>query len=308
MLKTLPFNALRTLESVVRLRGFGRASDELNISQSAVSQHIKQLEVWLGHPLLIRKNPKVIPTDNGMRLAEAAREGFGMVEAVCDSLRDNKATASKRILVGAPPGFAFVWLLPRLLDFSDRHPDIQISLSTDPKSLDPTTSDVDVIVAYSAGGFPLLHSEKLFGERMYPVCAPSLGDSIQTIDDLKKYVILQDGQSETEHLSNWEFWANEVGIKLPTPYQKQIYGQANMVIQAAISGSGIAMGRCPLVIDALKSGQLVRPFSETAESQFSYWFVCSHHNTTSKVVQVFRSWLHEQAQALDAAIAEMSQS
>ena len=88
MLKTLPFNALRTLESVVRLRGFGRAADELNISQSAVSQHIKQLEEWLGHQLIIRKNPTIIPTEDGIQLANAARDGFGMVETMCDTLRN----------------------------------------------------------------------------------------------------------------------------------------------------------------------------------------------------------------------------
>ncbi len=304
MLKTLPFNALRTLESVVRLRGFGRASDELNISQSAVSQHIKQLEEWLGHQLLIRKNPKVIPTENGTRLANAARDGFGMVETICDSLRDNKKTVNKGILVAAPPGFAFIWLLPRLLDFSNRHPDIQISLSTDPKSHDPSTSAADIIIAYSAGGFPNLHSEKLMGERMYPVCSPLLAEGIKKPGDLKNCVILQDGQSDSEHLTNWDFWANEVGIKLPTPYRKQVYGQANMVIQAAINGSGVAMGRCPLVIDALEAGQLVRPFSEMAVSQFSYWFVCAHSNTTSKSIQIFRSWLHKQAEPLNARLSQ----
>lgn len=300
MLKTLPFNALRTLESVVRLRGFGRAADELNISQSAVSQHIKQLEEWLGHQLLIRKNPKVIPTDDGTRLANAARNGFGMVEAVCDSLRDSKKSASKGLLVAAPPGFAFIWLLPRLLDFNDSHPGIQISLSTDPKSLDPTTSEADVIIAYSTGGFPSLHSEKLMSERMSPVCTPKLAEQIRSPQDLEHQTILQDGQSETEHLSNWEFWASELGIKLPITQRKQVYSQANMVIQAAINGSGVAMGRCPLVIDALENGQLVRPFTQEAQSQFSYWFVCAHNKAHSKFMQEFRNWLHDQAEPLNA--------
>ncbi|MEP2640028.1 LysR substrate-binding domain-containing protein [Roseobacter sp.] len=304
MLKTLPFNALRTLESVVRLRGFGRAADELNISQSAVSQHIKQLEEWLGHQLLIRKNPKVIPTEQGTRLANATREGFGMVETICDSLRDAKKTAKDGILVAAPPGFAFVWLLPRLLDFSDSHPDVQISLSTDPKSLDPSSSDADVIIAYSAGGFPNLHSEKIMGERMYPVCSPQLATSIEAPQDLNKHVILQDGQPASEHLSNWEFWAKEVDVKLPAPRRKQIYGQANMVIQAAINGSGVAMGRCPLVVDALDAGQLVCPFPQTAESQFSYWFVCTHGNANAKFIKTFRTWLHAQAKPINTQLAE----
>ncbi|MEP2531719.1 LysR substrate-binding domain-containing protein [Shimia sp.] len=286
MLKTLPFNAIRTLESVVRLRGFGRAADELNISQSAVSQHIKRLEEWLGHQLLIRQNPKVIPTENGTRLANAARSGFGMVETICDSLRDTKISANKGLLVAAPPGFAFVWLLPRLLDFNDRHPGIQISLSTDPKSLDPTLSEADVIIAYSTGGFPNLHSEKLMGERMYPVCSPRLAQDIKTPEDLANHTTLQDGQVATEHLSNWEFWATELGIKLPVPQGTQSFGQANMVIRAAINASDAAIGRCPSVMDAIEAEQLVRPFQQTAESQFSYWFVCAHSSAKSKFTQI----------------------
>lgn len=304
MLKTLPFNALRTLESVVRLRGFGRAADELNISQSAVSQHIKQLEEWLGHQLLIRKNPQVVPTENGIRLANAARDGFGMVESICDSLRDKKKSANKGILVAAPPGFAFIWLLPRLLNFTESNPDIQISLSTDPKSLNPTTSDADAIIAYSTGGFPNFHSEKLMGERMYPVCAPQLAKSINSIQDLTDHVILQDEQAAPEHLSNWDFWANELNVKLPAPLSKQVYGQANMVIQAAINGSGIAMGRCPLVVDAIEAGQLVRPFPQTVMSQFSYWFVCPHSSSNSKFIQTFRTWLHKQAEPLQAQLSQ----
>ncbi|PLS21310.1 LysR family transcriptional regulator [Amylibacter cionae] len=295
MLKTLPFNALRTLEAVVRLRGFGRAADELNISQSAVSQHIKQLEDWLGHQLMIRKNPKVLPTDAGVRLATAARNGFGMVETVCDSLRDSKAAANKGLLVAAPPGFAFIWLLPRLLDFNDSHPSIQISLSTDPKSLDPGSSTADVIIAYSTGGFPALHSEKLMGERMYPVCAPTLAEQIRTPRDLDRFTLLQDGPPAEGHLSNWDFWASELGMKVPVPDKKQVYSQANMVIQAAINGSGVAMGRCPLVRDALQAGQLVRPFPQDAESQFSYWFVCTHNKAQLKSTRQFRDWLHGKA-------------
>jgi LysR family glycine cleavage system transcriptional activator len=298
MLKTLPFNALRTLESVVRLRGFGRAAIELNISQSAVSQHIKQLEEWLGHQLVVRKNPQIIPTEDGLRLANASRDGFGMVESICDSLRDAKKTARNGLLIAAPPGFAFTWLLPRLLDFNERYPGIQISLSTDPKSLDPSVSTADAIIAYSPGGFPNLHSEKVLGEMMFPVCAPDLAKQINTLDDLSNHVILHDTQNAAEHMSNWDFWATEQDIKLPPMPKKQHYGQANMVIQAAINGTGVAMGRCPLVIDAIVKDELVAPFPQKIPSQFSYWFVCSHASIHQKSTQIFRTWLHEQATPL----------
>lgn len=294
MLKTLPFSALRTLESVVRLRGFGRAADELNVTQSAVSQHIKLLEDWLGHKLLVRQSSQSVPTADGERLASAVRDGFGTIEMVCDELRDTKITRRHGLLIAAPPGFAFLWLLPRLLGFDERNPEIPISLSTDPKSQDPSSSDADIVVSYSAGGFPNMHAEKLMPESMSPVCSPELAKQLNEMSDLANHVILKDTLETPEHRSNWEFWAKETNTTLPHFPHARKYGQANMVIQAAENGSGIALGRGPLVAAAIKRGTLVYPFPKFAQSQFSYWLVSRHETSKSKSIQAFRSWLHEE--------------
>jgi LysR family glycine cleavage system transcriptional activator len=291
MLKTLPYNALRTLEAVVRLQGFGRAADELNVTQSAVSQHIKQLEDWLGHQLLIRQSPHTHATEQGERLARAIRDGFGPISSICDELRDTRNARKHRVLVAAPPGFAFVWLLPRLLDFDNTYPDIPISLSTDPKSQHPATSEADVIISYATGGFPNMHAEALMAEMMAPVCAPELAAQLTAISDLANHVILEDMAETPEHEPNWSFWAKEVGVTLPPFPRHRKFGQANLVIQAAISGSGIAMGRGPLVEDAIAQGTLVHPFPDFARSQFSYWFVCQHAAMKSKPVQAFHGWI-----------------
>lgn len=295
MLKTLPFNALRTLEAVVRLRGFGRAAEELNVTQSSVSQHIKLLEDWLGHRLLIRQNPHTVPTENGERLASSVRDGFGGIELICDEMRDSPKLRRNGLLVASPPGFAFLWLLPRLLSFDDQNPNIPISLSTDPKSRDPATSEADVQIVYSAGGFPNMHAERVVTETMSPVCAPSIAKSLSAVDDLVNFVILKDDHESSAALSNWDFWAKEVNVSLPHFTRKRKFGQANLVVQAAMSGSGVAMGRSPLVEDAINAGSLVYPFAQVAESQMSYWFVCRHDALKQRSVQKFRDWIHAEA-------------
>ncbi|MFY9320763.1 LysR substrate-binding domain-containing protein [Lentibacter algarum] len=295
MLKTLPYNALRTLEAVVRLRGFGRAAEEMNLTQSAVSQHIKLLENWLGHRLLIRQNPHTVPTEHGARLATAVRDGFSSIELICDEMRESPKLRSSGVLVAAPPGFAFIWLLPRLIHFDEQNPDVPFSLSTDPKSQDPATSEADAIIAYSAGGFPQMHAEPIMSEFMAPVCAPELAEKLNTIEDLASFVILQDETKESDWRSNWDFWAKEVNVTLPHFPKTRKYGQANLVIQAAINGSGIAMGRSPLVVDAINEGKLVYAFPQIARSQFSYWFVCRHDAMKLRPVQAFRNWIHAEA-------------
>lgn len=295
MLKTLPYSALRTLEAVVRLQGFGRAAEELNVTQSAVSQHVKQLEAWLGHQLLVRQNRRTHPTPHGERLAHAIRDGFGRVEAICDELRDTKITKRSGLLVAAPPGFAYTWLLPRLLLFDGDHPDIPISLSTDPVSLDPASSEADIVISYTAGGFPNMHATQLMSEMMAPVCTAQIAASLTKVSDLSQHMILLDTLTSPTHRSNWDFWAQETGVSLPHFPRTRSFSQANMVIQAAESGAGIAMGRSPLIEDALRRGTLVHPFPQLAQSQFSYWFVCRHDALKSRTIQAFRTWITAQA-------------
>lgn len=155
----------------------------------------------------------------------------------------------------------------------------------------------DVIISYGTGNFPSLHAEKLMSEEMSPVCSPRLAQSLKTPADLANHVILRDTFEGQGPRSSWDFWAKEVGVKLPRFKQTRKYGQANMVIQAAINGQGVAMGRSPLVKDAIDAGTLVYPFDLSAPSQLSYWFVCEHDALKSKSVQAFRNWIQDQVRA-----------
>lgn len=296
MLKTLPFNALRTLESVVRLRGFGRAAEELNVTQSAVSQHVKMLEGWLGQKLLFRRGRQTVPTVVGAELAAATQKGFGAIEALCDSLRQSKPD-NRGVVVASPPGFAFVWLLPRLLRFDEQHPEHPVSLSTDPQSRDPSLSEADVFIAYSAGGFPGLHAERLMAELMTPVCTPAIAERIKSPGDLAQRVILQDDLETEGAETNWQFWAKETETTLPDFPRTRKFGQANLVIQAAVQGLGVAMGRSPLVADAIERGELTMPFPARADSQFAYWLVCRHEALADPAIQAFRKWIHSEVAA-----------
>jgi len=297
MLKNLPFNALRTLEAVVRLRGFGRAAEELGVTQSAVSQQVKQLEEWLGHLLMERRAREPMPTEAGAHLARAVRDGFGAIEVICDDLRNARKQRKHDVLVAAPPGFAFVWLLPRLLGFDEQNPGFPISLSTDPASRQPDRGAADVVIAYGAGSFSGLHAELLMTEDMSPVCAPGLAQSLRSVADLPGQMILEDELDAADNLSNWDHWAKELGITLPHFPHTRSFGQANLVVQATIGGHGVAMGRRPLVEDAVQSGALVYPFADEqgprfARSQSSYWFVCPHEALRADPVRAFRDWLH----------------
>ena len=297
MMKLLPFTALRTLEAVVRLHGFGRAAEELNVTQSAVSQHIKSLEEWTGHKLLLRGGRKTVATEKGLRLAAAIATGFGAVEVVCDQLRDKHQSSSHSVLIASPPGFGFVWLMPRLIDFDQKFPNFPVSLSTDIYALDVTAEDSDIRIQYGPEGGAEMHSTFLMQETITPVCAPEIAATLHSIEDLNRFTILKDDLQGFGTPPTWEYWAQQAGVKLPDLPRIRSFGQANMVVQAAIKGLGVAMGRTPLICDAIAEGTLVQPFPHVATSRFSYWFVCRQEALKQKPVQAFRAWLLAEAAA-----------
>jgi LysR family glycine cleavage system transcriptional activator len=297
MKANLPFTALRSFESVARLRGFGRAAEELGVTQSAVSQQVRSLEDWLGCRLLTRGTGRATPTEAGAALAQAVATGFGAITTLCHALRAAKSP-THAIGLACPPGFAVNWLFPRLIDFDQRHPNIPISIMTTETQRDFAQGEVDVAIRYGLGGFTGLHVEKLVSERLFPVCAPALLARLPLASpqDLIHHTLLYDDIADDGGTPpTWDYWARERGITLPRPAHTRRFGHSNMVVQAAISGFGVALGREPLVIDALADGRLVRPFAGAVASQFAYWVICPPEALTNPDITALRNWLQDQA-------------
>lgn len=308
MISNLPFTALRAFEAVVRLQGFARAAEELAVTQSAVSQQVKSLEEWLGRRLVDRKPGRTQPTEDGRRLAAAVAENFGNIASVCHEIRDANQP-NLTIVLSALPGFAYIWLIPRLINFNLRHPQYEVSILTSQTPPNFAVDEADVSIRYGSGTYPGLHVETLMRERLFPVCSPELLQKtpLNSVEDLANHTLLVDdiGQSDGPP-PTWENWAREMGKSLPQPARSMQFGQSNMVVQAAVRGFGVALGREPLVIDELEAGRLVRPFPELATSHYSYSIVCPKAALESERISAIRNWLHdevrEQAPITDASL------
>lgn len=299
MILNLPFSALRAFEAVVRQGGFSAAADELGVSQSAVSQHVKALEEWLGQDLLVRGARGSSPTREGEELAQAIAAGLGRISDVCARLRD-RTRADKTIVISCLPGFAFTWLFPRLLRFDLAHPDLSISIATDTGQLPFSTVEADIGIRYGLGHHPDYRVDLLMNERLFPVCAPALmagPHPLHSVADLAHHTLLQN-ETLTFGAKNptWTYWAQKVGVTLPQDVRTRRFGQANMVTQAAIEGIGVALGREPLVIDALCDGRLVRPFAQITQSPLSYWLVRRQGGDDSPKIREFLDWIRAEAE------------
>ncbi len=298
MNSNLPYVALRAFEMVVRKSGFSAAADELGVSQSAVSQHVKMLETWLGAELLIRGARRSAPTSEGRVLARTVEESLGRIDEVCNDIR-RKKYRNNNLVVCCPPGFAFTWLFPRVLDFDLKHPEISLSISTDTTDDSRLPDNADVGIRYGLGEFSGLYSEHLMSEEIFPVCAPHMLPDASTreakAEHLQGLTLLMDEYGNKSGTPpDWHFWARSCGMQLPSRTRTRSFAQSNLVIQAAIQGLGIAMGRGPLVAQALKDGKLVRPFSHCARSPYSYWLVCPHSAHEYPQLQSFFLWIQNQ--------------
>ena len=290
-----PLNTLRVFESGARRLSFTRAAEELHVTQAAVSHQIKALEDWLGTPLFLRLN-------RGLKLTPAAERYLRDVTAALDLI--STATGQlmrpddRRILsVATLDSFASTWLLPRLKSFRHQYPDIDLRIVSVDREVDVfERGDIDLEIRYGDGNWSELSVMKLLDEEIFPVCSPAVAAGpppLESPADLKHQTLLHDIM-----VTDWNAWLDtaevvEVDGERGPGFNPYSY----LVIQAAIDGQGVALGRSVLVADALLRGDLVRPFSISIPCVYSYYLVCTEPLTEDPVIAAFCAWIGAQAQA-----------
>jgi LysR family glycine cleavage system transcriptional activator len=271
-----PMHTLRTFESVGRLRSFTEAAEELHLTVSAVSHQIRAIESFYGVKLLQRSHRNVSLTANGEALRNVVEMFLDQLTTVGKSLRNGQ---SNRLSLSAPPSFVSRWLMPRLGGFLGAHPEVDFKLHATQDLVDLDADDVDFAIRYGDGSWPGLHAEKLFEEEVFPVAAPTYAA------DLAKAVLLRDD------FFSWEDWFNQTNTLPSTKAAGPIYGDSSLLLQAAESGQGMALGRSILVKDALAAGALRRIGSSALKASGSYYLVASKAAQSTPAIEAFRAWL-----------------
>ena len=284
-----PTAALRAFEVATRHATFTSASEELHVTQSAVSHQLKHLEDIWGLQLFQRgKSLRLTP--EGAALAPIVREFFMKLEATLSDLREQKGRV--RLKVSTTYSFALKWLLPRLPSLSQQHPDILITLETSDKAIHFSSNESDVAIRLGNGNYPGLHSEFLLREQIFPVASPELLNRFGTPHDpaeLLRYPLLtRDG---ADLVPKWEAWFQHVGVGISALKESVRFADTNMTIEAALLGQGVALARSGHVEAQLSDGRLLRLFNEPFASPVAYYFVCPKGIETQPHVISFREWL-----------------
>lgn len=287
-----PLNALRVFEAAARHRSFVRAAEELHVTPAAVSQQIKLLEDYLGVALFKRGKTLALSVSSSAVL-HLVSDAFDQMEKAMMKIRvDNTAGP---LVVSAPPTFAARWLIPRMDDFHARHPAVELHLLATRRPVDFSMEDVDVAIRFCAGDHPGLHVERLMPEMIVLVAAPGLAESLKIPDDLARCSLLEDDwHLKSGAFPDWETWLTTLGVAAP-PLRIRRFGDANLTIQAAIAGLGVAPTWYSLVADDLKAGRLVRVLDYTIPSKLGYHLVMPENRAIFGKVVAFRAWLLDQA-------------
>jgi LysR family glycine cleavage system transcriptional activator len=291
-----PLNSLKAFEATARHLSFTKAAEELNVTAGAVSQQVKTLEEYLGQKLFKRKNRQIFTTTSAQLCLPHLSAGLDKLAEAMMIIQEHGL--DKPLTITIPPTFASRWLMPRLNDFKQKHPEIEVRIDASNEMVDLVNEDIDVGIRFGTGDYAGLDSDFLFSQEVFPVCSPEIlktGPRLKTPEDLKHYTLLH-GEYFTKDSAqvDWDMWFATVGINSIDTSHGLHFSQHDLVVQAAIQGHGVALVGSVVIDNDLKEGRLVQLFESRIPLEFSYYFICSKTKTEQTRVKAFRKWVLEQ--------------
>jgi LysR family glycine cleavage system transcriptional activator len=287
---------IQGFEAAARNLSFTKAAEELFITQSAVSRQVKALEDHLGVTLFERRQRALALTESGHALYRVATDVLERLQAATDQLR--ASGHSRQLSLTTTTGFASLWLIPRLQRFTRLNPDVDVRISATTTVINLERSLVDLAIRYCRPEDVPERAIRLFGEEVVVVCSRSLlrdrSRPLKRPHDLKHHVLLHFDYAGAQFI-DWGTWLTSLGIADLKPAGALHFSQYEQIIQAAISGQGVALGRQPLVNDLIQSGALVAPFRKAVVGSRAYFIIQSEHGAAKPHVRQFAAWLMEEA-------------
>jgi LysR family glycine cleavage system transcriptional activator len=285
-----PLNALKAFEAAARNESFTRAADELCVTQGAVSQQVKALEVSLGITLFGRERQRLVITPAGREYLTVIRDALDRIAIGTERLVQGRGSGV--LTVSTSPDFAAKWLVNRLGRFAESHPEIDLRVSATMHQVDVVREDVDLAVRHGDGKWPGLEVVRLCSEQLFPVCSPKLLSRRQRItaaSDLLKFPLLRLGDSTA-----WTRWSEAAGIADPVA-RGPVFNRASMLIDAAVDGQGIGLARTALAAWDMINGRLIKPIDVGLRMPNTYWIVCPKAASNAPKIMTFRKWLLAEA-------------
>jgi DNA-binding transcriptional LysR family regulator len=294
-----PTANLLAFEAVARRRSFALAAAELHLTASAISHQVARLESQLGVRLLER-------SAHGVRLSAAGEQYLsrvgGALSAITAATDDLRQGMSNSLYVHSAPSIASLWLMPRLRDFAEAHPDIALNLSAAHTHSDFALGQADVDIRYGVPRWPDLVVEPLFEERIVPLASPAFVQAhrLERAEQLRDVPLIQSNVNVVQ----WADWFAAHADRRPPERVALRFDRAQMALDAAILGLGVALESATLAARHLAEGRLRPVFGlERAVRVKAHFVVYPARRARRPAVEAFLAWVHAEAaqSALPAA-------
>jgi LysR family transcriptional regulator, glycine cleavage system transcriptional activator len=285
--KLPPLTALRTFEVAARTGSFTAAASELGVTHGAVSKQIQSLEEWLGQTLFTRAGQRMAPTLHGRAFAREISEAF---DRIADAARRyGNVSATQVLRVNAPASFTMRWLIPRLPQFYESHPDTEVRISTS-SALDETLrGSFDLLIRHGPQPWEQYSAKEFLDEFNTLVASPRLlkRQPLRRLEDLSKHTIL----STESRPGDWENWLLAAGYNGSPPARQERYDHYFVVLLATLDGLGVSIGPMPVLANDVRAGRLRTPFSRITVQRPSYFVLTPLDADKSPMMHAFVNWL-----------------
>ncbi|WMC11654.1 LysR substrate-binding domain-containing protein [Oceanimonas pelagia] len=290
-----PLRALIAFEAAVRHGSFKLAANELNISPGAVSQQIRKLEDWLGFTLFVRDIRQVTVTEPGL-------EYYGRIAPPLAQIRQASEACRKHhdhsVCLSLTPALAARWLGPRIADFIEVHPGIDLRINSVSHPVDFERESVDLAIRHFDGRNPHLEVHLLQQDEVMALCSPEYRDrlGLSEPDDIAGAVLL--------HIApyvQWDEWLDRftaLGKMARQRIRALYFDQSLLAIDAAKRGQGMVLSNGLLAAEEIGSGELINPFGCSLCTCKGYYLVHPKRSPLSPEANLLKQWLIKQFEQL----------
>lgn len=289
--------ALIAFESAARHQSFTKAAQELALTQSAICRQIAGLEEFLNVALFRRSKRGVVLTEAGVSYSRRVASQLDAVER--DTLAIIGQQGAMTIELAVVPTFGTQWLLPRLKDFQQLHPQVTVNLTNRTRPFLFADTDFDAAVYFGDGVWSGTSAHALMYEKPVPVCSPALLDGTTQLSPLAlaELPLLQ----QTTRPYNWRQWFAAQGMNIARDMSGPRYELFSMLAQAAMHEMGIALIPPFLIERELSEGRLVIACQQSYRSDKAYHLMIPERRVESAALLAFRDWLIREAETYASA-------
>lgn len=280
-----PIQCLLTFEALARLRSVTLTAEELCVTPSAVSHRIRQLEQMLGTKLFGRADFSL--TTEGIEYLGHVREGLASLQRFPG---DSATPGRRKLRLAVTPTFARSLLLPRLKQFSDAYPEIDLMLQVSIPLLDVVAEDADLTIRFGAGRYADVEHLCIVKDEVTPVASPAFvreHGPFESVEELQGLPMLR------SPLDPWRTWFAAHDLDWPEPVDGSQFNDVGLACDAAAMGMGVALARLKLAAPWLDNGTLVPLFPRRVPSPHAH-YLCWRTGTMDRwECAAFAQWLRQ---------------